>query len=257
VLTFTELAGCNVKFAVYAFWLVLPPLQAALAYRLWGRKFYRQYPVFFAYTLEQLIRFATLFYLYQKNLEYAYDQSFAALQTIEAALQIGIICELFSDVLQPYKGVRRFGPPILRGASIFFLFLAILAAVFSSKPDSYVFLSRLFLMARSVEIVQGGLLLILLLTSLVLALQWKPQTLGIAVGFGLFTMVNLITYSIHSRLGIPANNILSLVSNAAYDVAVVLWIRTFFTEVKSAPPPESSNWDPTSWNESLTEVLRR
>jgi len=247
------------NFALYAFWLILPPLQAAIAYRLWTRKSYRDYPLFFAYTLEQLVRFAILFFCYQRHLTSAYLHSYAGLQAIEAVLQIGVICELFSDVFHPYEGIRRFGPSILRWASIFFLSVAILVAVYSVGADSYKFLGQLFAMERSVEIVQAGLLLILAVVSSLLALQWRPQTLGIALGFGVFTGVNLISYTVRFQSGMSNHQALSLLSNAAYVCAVLIWVRTFYARPKliSQLEQRSPDWDPGSWNRSLSQLLRR
>ncbi len=247
------------NFAVYALWLVSPPLQVAIAYRMWRRKNYRDYPIFFAYTLEQLIRFAILFYYFQHNLQESYNHAWAGLQVIEAILQFGIICELSSDVFRPYEGIRQIGPSLLRWASIFSLFSAVLVAAYSTGADSYKFLNHLFAFARSEEIVQAGLLLLLAVASSLLALEWKPRTLWIALGVGLFTTVNLITYTVRFQTGISSQQTLSLISNAAYDCAVLFWVRAFYAKPKLALQPDQqlTFWDVQSWNRALLQMLRR
>jgi hypothetical protein len=70
------------NFASYALWLVLPPLQVAIAYRMWRRKNYLDYPIFFAYTFEQLARFAVLFYWYRLHASTTYMHAYAAFQAI-------------------------------------------------------------------------------------------------------------------------------------------------------------------------------
>jgi hypothetical protein len=247
------------NFASYALWLVLPPLQVAIAYRMWRCKSYRDYPIFFAYTFEQLARFAVLFYWYRLNAPTAYLHAYVAFQAIEAILQIGIVCELYSDVFRPYEGIRHFGSSFLRWASIFFLFLAIVVAAYSTGADSYKFLGNLFALERSLEIVQAGLLVVLLIASSILALQWKPRTLGIALGFGLFTAVNLIAYTVRFELGMSTQHPLSLVSNAAYDFAVIIWVRAFYAAPKVVPElePRPVDWDPHSWNEALSDYMHR
>ena len=247
------------NFASYALWLLLPPLQGAIAYRMWQQKNYRDYPIFFAYTLEQLARFAVLFYWYRLHASTTYMHAYAAFQAIEAILQIGIVCELYSDVFRPYEGISHFGPSFLRWASVFFLFLAIVVAAYSTGADSYKFLGNLFAFERSLEIVQAGLLVVLVIASSILALQWKPLTLGIAVGFGLFTGVNLIAYTVRFELGMSAQHPLSLVCNVAYDFAVLIWVRAFYAVPKVVPElePRPADWDPHSWNEALSEYLHR
>jgi len=47
---------------LYALWLFAPTLQSAIGYRMWTRRLYRDYPVFFAYILNQLVIFFVLVY---------------------------------------------------------------------------------------------------------------------------------------------------------------------------------------------------
>ena len=247
------------KFAVYALWFALPPLQGAIAYRMWRQKSYRDYPLFFAYILEQLVRFPIVFYYYQLNVETPYRHAWAGFQAIEAILQIGIICELFADVFSPYEGIRRIGSSILRWASISFLLAAILVAAYSTGTDSSKVLGYIFAMSRSVEIVQAGLLLLLAVSSSLLGLEWKPRALWIALGFGLFTSVDLIAYTIRYQFGIANQPMLSLVANIAYIFALLFWVRAFYFKPASVPlrEPSQADWDVHSWNRALSQLLRR
>jgi hypothetical protein len=247
------------NFAVYAIWLLCASLQGAIGFRMCQRKSYRDCPLFFAYILEQLIRFGVLFYCYQLHLQARYFQAYAGFQAVEAILQIGVVCELFSDVFRPYEGIRQIGPSILRWASVFFLFSAILVAAYSTGADSYKYLGQMFAMERSVEIVQAGLLLFLALASSLLALEWKFQTLWIAVGFGLFTSVNLIAYTIRFQSGMSSQPALSLLSNGGYTFAVLCWVRAFYFLPEGAAPPGQppAEWDVQSWNRALSQLLRR
>lgn len=247
------------NFGVNALWLLCASVQGAIAYRMWWRKNYRDYPLFFTYTLEQLIRFGVLFYFYKLHLQASYFHVYAGFQAIEAILQIGVVCELFSDVFGPYEGIRQIGPSILRWASVFFLFSAILVAVFSTGADSYKYLGQMFAMGRSVEIVQAGLLLLLALASSFLALEWKWQSLWIALGFGLFTSINLIAYTIRFQSGMASQQDLSLLSNGAYALAVLCWVRAFYFVPEDTGPSrqEPTQWDVQSWNRALLQLLRR
>ncbi len=247
------------NFAVYALWLLSAPLQGAIAYRIWRQKSYREYPLFFIYILEQLVRFGILFSCYQLHLQETYFHAYAGFQAIEAILQIGVICELFSDVFRPYEGIRQIGPSLMRWASVFFLFSAILVAAYSTGWDSYKYLGQMFAMERSAEIVQAGLLLLLALASSLLALEWKSQTLWIALGFGLFTSVNLIAYTIRFQSGMSSQQPLSLISNAAYFCALLFWVRAFYThsEAASSTEQQPTHWDVQLWSRALSQLLRR
>jgi hypothetical protein len=79
----------------YMLWIALPVLQSAIGYRMWTRQLYRDYPLFFAYTIEQLLRFLTLFYCYHWSTPITYRHAYFGLNTVEAVLQLGVISELF------------------------------------------------------------------------------------------------------------------------------------------------------------------
>ncbi len=40
---------------LYALWLFAPALQSAIGYRMWIRRLYRDYPLFFAHTISHIL----------------------------------------------------------------------------------------------------------------------------------------------------------------------------------------------------------
>ena len=169
---------------VYVFWLVAPALQSAIGYRMWIRRLYRDYPLFLAYTIEQLLRFLVLFYCYQLGIRDVYRHAYIGWEAADVVIKFGVICELFSHVFRAYEGIRKLGFALLRWASVILLFIAVIVAASTQGSDSDRFLAGFFAMQRSVEIVQGGLLFLLFVLSSSLGLHWKHETLGIALGFG-------------------------------------------------------------------------
>src|SRR5438445_10901469 len=65
---------------LYALWIVLPLLQSAIAHRMWIRRLYREYPLFFAYTISHLVRFAILFYSYHLGMRDLYRDAYLSLE---------------------------------------------------------------------------------------------------------------------------------------------------------------------------------
>ena len=243
---------------VYALWLVAPVMQSAVGYGMWIRRLYRDYPLFFTYTIEQLLRFLVLFYCYRLGIRDLYRQAYLGWEAVDVVIKFGVICELFSHVFRHYEGIRGLGSILLRWASVILLFVAVLVAATSPGSDSDRFLAGFFAMQRSVEIVQGGLLFLLFVLSSSLGLQWKHETLGISLGFGVISSVNLATFTLRAQLGMNSHDILSLISNAAYDCAVLIWLVALYAR----KPVHQFNqhipsWDVESWNRALLELLRR
>jgi hypothetical protein len=243
---------------LYALWLVSPVLQSAIGYRMWTRRLYRDYPLFFAYVAYHVASSPVLFYCYQVGSRDVYRHAYVGYEALDVALKFGVICELFSHVFRAYEGIREFGFALLRWASVILLLIAVMVAASTSGSDSDRFLTGLFAMERSVEIVQGGLLFLLFVLSSSLGLQWKQYTLGIALGFGVVTSVDLAAFTLRAQLGMASNDILSLISNAAYDCAVLVWLANLYARKPVRQFDQHIvRWDVEAWNQALVGLLRR
>jgi hypothetical protein len=242
----------------YALWFLAASLLSAIGYRMWTRRLYLDYPLFSAYIVAQLTRFLVLFYCYRLGTRETYRHAYLCAEVVDVVLKFGVICELFSNVFRPYEGIRSLVSPLLRWASVVLLLLAVLVAASSAGFDSDMFFARLFAMERSVELVQGGLLFLLFVLSSSLGLRWKHCTLGIALGFGVVTSVNLAVFALRARLGISSHGILSLISSAGYNCAVLVWAVTLYGPKPVRQPVQPiPHWDVESWNRLLVEFLRR
>src|SRR5437870_13648933 len=91
----------------YILWVALPVLQSAMGYRMWTPQLYRDYPLFFAYTVEQLLRFIALFYCYYWISRGAYSQAYFGLNAVEAVLKLGVRCGLFLYTFLSYAGIPQ------------------------------------------------------------------------------------------------------------------------------------------------------
>jgi hypothetical protein len=243
---------------LYALWVVLPPLQSAIGYRMWARRLYREYPLFFAYTISQIGRFIVLFWSYHTGIRDVYRQAYLTAEAVDFVIKFGVICELFSHIFRPYDGIRQLGSTLLRWASVILLLIAVGVAAFSSGPDADRFLAGFFAMERSVAIVQGGLLFLLFILSSSLGLQWEQRTLGIALGFAVQTSVSLATFTLRAEMGTSSHDVLSLISNAGYDCAVLIWLGAMYVRKPVYQfDHRIARWDVNSWNRALLDLLRR
>jgi hypothetical protein len=243
---------------LYALWLVSPALQSVVGYRMWIRRLNRDYPLFFVYVAYHVVSFPVVLFCYHLGIRDVYRHVYLGLEGVDVALKLGVICELFFQVFRQYEGIREFGYALLRWASVILLMIAVIVAASASGSDSDRFLAGLFAMERSVEIVQGGLLFLLFVLSSSLGLQWKQETLGIALGFGVITSVNLAAFTLRAQLGMTSHDILSLISSAGYDCAVLIWLGTLYAR----KPVHQFNqriprWDVEAWNHALEGLLRR
>jgi hypothetical protein len=103
---------------------------------------------------------------------------------------------------------------------------------------------------RCVRVVQCGLVLFLLAFSRNLGVSWRRQSFGIALGFGLFSGVELLTYALYS--GSHLHGMLTnLVNMTAYNAGMVVWLGYSALNRKGAVVPILV---PQRWDEALTDL---
>jgi hypothetical protein len=223
------------------------------------RKLYREYPVFLAYTVSHVVRFVVLLYVHHQGSQEAYRYTFLGAEALDAALAFAVIYELYWHLFRAYEGVQKLGGMVFRWAAVVLLAVAVLTAAASpAATDSSRVLAGLFTLDRGVSIVRGGLLLLLFLFSSFLGLKWKHFAFGIAAGFALHSSVELATFALRTHLGVLGKPILSLISSAAYDCSVFLWLAYLFSpEPATRPAKLPAGVELESWNQALLELLHQ
>jgi hypothetical protein len=244
----------------YALWIAAFLLQVAVTARIIVRRLFRDYPLFLAYSIKHILSFLTLFFLNQYGSAESYRHFYIGWEVVDLLLKFGMIGELLAHIFASYKSIREWGTTIVRGTSVVLVLAAVMVAAFSNLADRQSFLSRFFALERSAEIVQGGLLFLLLGFCYALALRWKQPSLGIAFGLCVITCVNLAVFTLRAELGGSHDQILSLTASVGYDLGVLVWLVTLYTQprtVRSLARSSVPAWDVASWNQALMELLRR
>lgn len=225
---------------------------------MWRRKLHREYPIFFVYTVSHLVRFVVLYHAFQTGDREGYRQAFANLESIDAVLSFGVIYELFGHTFRAYEGIRQLGWLLFRWATVVLLVVAVVVAASAPGSDTDRFLSGLFTLERSVSVVRAGLLFLLFLFHAALGLRWARATMGIALGFGALSSIELVTFTLRSHFGMETTAALSLISSVAYDAAIVVWLAGLLWPSRAPARVERSpRWDIEGWNRTLLELMQR
>jgi hypothetical protein len=222
------------------------------------RKLYREYPIFLGYTISHAVRFVALFCIYHLGSRTAYRYSFLGAEALDAGLAYGAIYELYGHLFRTYDGVRKLAGMVFRLAVVVLLAGAVLSAATAPAVDTNRVLAGLFTLDRGVNIVRGGLLLLLFVFSSILSLRWKRFAFGIAAGFAVESSVELTAFALRAHLGSLGSTTLSLISAAAYNCAVVVWLTYLFLPEPDLRPVElPARLELEGWNQALLELLNR
>lgn len=237
--------------AYYPLWLAHPVMQLGLVAVMWRRKLLRTYPYFFAYIVSEVMLFLVLFMNERDPNVYYYLYWVGT--TISAALGFAVIHEVFSDVLRPFHALRDFSSLLFRWAGLVVMLIAIMSAMGGSGNTGLGSVALgLLSLERSVRVMQCGLVLFLLMFSRYLGSSWRHRSFGIALGFGVFAVVEFVLLGLQFA-NVISRTMMNIFNMGAYDTAIVIWLVYAI-----APTPKAVSepvlLQPQRWDLSLAEL---
>jgi hypothetical protein len=212
-------ANVHVVEALWIFHLVIEIPLAGIMYR---RKLHRQFPVFFAYILFQVVGFAILFPLYLSRS--SADYFFAYWINAIACWVFGfkVIHEVFSDVFRLFPALKDMGTMLFRWGALMTPLLMFVILASSSSGSDALLRDGLIGTERCVRFIQCALILFLLLFSSYLGVSWRKQSIGIALGYGWFAGIELFAFMFY--YGGAINHVAELLNTVAYSLTLIVWI---------------------------------
>lgn len=235
-------------------WIAHPVLELVLASLLVRRKLHRQFPVFFAYIISQILNFAILFPIFKAGPTHygAYFYAYWIGSVVSLAIGFKVIHEIFLDVFRPYHTLKDLGTVLFRWAALVMLLVAMVVAASSQAGTNEPVTQAVLMVQRCVRVIQCGLVLFLLVFSKYLGVSWRQHSFGIALGFGGFASVELATVALYSG-GQVQPNTLNTAITLAYTLSLVTWI--FYAALKSPSRQDSSTLLMSQrWEQSLNDL---
>jgi hypothetical protein len=206
----------------YILWCGNPVLMGAIAACMYRRRLHREFPFFFNYVLFQVIAFAVEFPLRTwTNFYYVY-WTISALSII---VSFAVLQEIFKDAFRPYEALRDLSVILFRWCALVVLLVAGMWAITSWRANQIDNITNgIYLVERSVRMMQCGLVFFMLLFSEYLGISRRNVLFGISVGFGFFAAINMlvVTAVTHQTAVSKAN--LSRINSTAYLISALLWL---------------------------------
>jgi hypothetical protein len=234
----------------YALWLAQPVLQALIAILMFRRGQHRQFRFFFAYVVTQILAFALIFPIRHNYSVFFYLSWLST--AISVFLGFKVIHEAFLDVFRPFHTLRDLGTVLFRWAGLVMLLVAGVVSLSTNSAQTVPWVQAILTAQRCVRIMQVGMVLFLLFFAHYLGVTRRQQSFGIALGFGLFAVVELgvIASWVGQHLGTVS---ISLLGMAAYNCTLFIWLG--YTLAKLATRHADTNLlRPQRWEQSLTDI---
>jgi hypothetical protein len=209
------------------------PLQTVLLWVLFRKRLFRAFPWFFAYTLFAVIAGMTRFVV--RNHARPYYYVYYGTDAAYILLGVAVMYEVFRHVLRNFRRIRWFRPVF---PLTIVLTVVLTALRVSKRPPGF--------RARFTEWIVGAemgefflqvsvfVLLVVLVT--VFGLRWRQHAFGICAGYGLYATVGLLATTKFYEIGTRFTFWWGVISVAAYNAAVLIWLWYFSGPVTPEPP---------------------
>lgn len=242
-------------------WIAPTIIQVGLGAMMIHRKLAKRFPAFFAYTVFELL--LNTFLLVLDHMGSVSGSQFAnayiAGQAFSAALRFAVVYEIFGEVFGNYSALREFGVVLFRWTTAILMIVAVLMVAYTSGNDTDKISIAYLVFERAVNIMQCGLLVLLILLARFLSFSWTSYVMGITLGFGLFSSTELCMSALRAQYGVYFGwKTFPFISGVVYHVCVVLWVVTLLLpEYNSQRAKPASFPDLQHWNDALEKVLHQ
>jgi hypothetical protein len=239
-------------------WLATVAAQICVAVILMRKRLYRECPMFAAYTAVHLARAGVLLALHFSGRSNEYFYVFWAMEPITEALAFGVIYELFSNLLKPYEGILEVSRLLWNWCLAILFLLAVGYSAYANAEGKMPYIAGMLAFEQGVHIVQAGLIIFLFLFSSALAITWRDQAFGIALGFGINASVDLAVSATLVFRGPTAGDIYVILRPLSYLCTTILWTAYLISASpvrRTALLPADTNLE--RWNKAVLRVIHR
>ena len=248
-------------FLYYFFWPAAHVLQIPIAVIMVRRKMIREFPAFFSYTCFQLVFNAVLFTMAEVDYftKAQFDPTLIVGDYISAGLRFAVIHEIFHHVFHRYPAMQSLGGKIFRWSTAVLMVMAVVLVAKSTGPTLDYLSVWSIVIDRAVDIMQVGLLVLLVLLVKYLRLAWSSYVLPIAIGLGFYSSTMLVMAAFHAHYGMYFQPVLfGHIDRISYTCSTIVWFTALLLPErapKHIEPPVSANLE--SWNAALQRLIQQ
>lgn len=239
-------------------WLLPVALESAIVLAMLYRKLWHELPIFLSYLLYSIFR--TTFLFLERNHEWVYFYAYWIMQAIGCFAALWVIRELFDDTFHVHLGLHHLGRNLFRWSILLLLITAVLIAWMSPGDDKNRMMAGIFVLKRTVTVVEAGLLAFLFIFAFSFGLAWRQYAVGISLGFGLYGAVELIALAIRMHYGHAVQGIYNWMMLTINNCCVLIWASYLLFPVKlrgAEVDLDRARELLQEWNHALLLTLRR
>ena len=177
---------------------------------------------------------------------------------IVSLISFGVIYELVSQLILSRSTLAKALRPVMRwSAAVLLLLTAIASAHLGVTLDHM--MNVFEVLDFSANVLQVGLLLVLLLFSHVLRVSWRSLPVGITLGLGIIGCVELATAPLFAVFRVHRYALIDDVRMAGFHVCVLVWLGYLIFPERGPkfPGPPLQRSDLELWDQELQKMVGR
>jgi len=217
-------SGDGMKSLMYITWFFGPSLEATLLIVMVRKRARTTFPRFFAYVAFQLLKSIILFGVYH-FFPRSYFDAYWSVNAVSVLLSVAVLDEIWRCLFRGYAGIQGLGSILFRWACALMLLIAVIGALSFHESGSDRVVIAVLAFDRSMRQMQIGLFFLVLLLCHPFKNVVRKHIFGIALGFGIFAVVELVLVTTLSRLGNDHIAMVSLLKSISYVAVILLWIQ--------------------------------
>jgi hypothetical protein len=207
----------------YILWFASPLFQAGALVALFRRGLYSEFPYFFSYMILQVV--SIIFLLLAQHSVSLYIYGYWLINAVSILISFAIFQEILKEAFRPYEALHDLSAILFRWSALMLVLVGCMSAITSFHSDGRHSITTAVLLAdRSVRLMQCSAGLFILLVSEYLGISRRHVLYGIALGFGLFTSVNMLIATGAPHPSIIHASVLQRINLAACDLAALIWL---------------------------------
>lgn len=241
---------------VYAAWLSSLGFQVVLGGVLIGKRMWRQYPVFTAYSLFCFFQAALGFALRHTPQWYFY--TYLLCESIGYMLGLGVLYEIYAKLLAPYPALTKTASTAFKWTLVLLISIAAAVIYFHAAVQGSRLLAGFLVLEQATRIAEVGLVVFLFSFSSIFGLHWRQSIFGIALGLGLFITVELVGVTMRTHFGNVAMNAFAVARTLSFNFSLMIWLGYLLAPERVttvAELPKRAQLE--QWNQAIMELIHQ
>ena len=226
-------------------------LEAVLCLLLTVRRYYRDFPIFFASVTLSFV--ATIILWSVSNNARYYSIIYWTNDALGIGLAFFALNEALRSVFRNFLGMRWFRW-LFPGIGIVMLSVAILRIVLLPRPAFSLFTTTILGLEIAVGFLQFGIFSLFIALVRLFHLRWGQHAAGIVFGYGVSAAGSLVAFLLRSEIGTKFDPVIRIAPPIADIIGVAVWLATF---LKAEPERPEAAWAAKLTPEQMITEIKR